>query len=174
MPFNLRIQGLTVMGRKRIDYRRLKRSQTYTVPEAAIALRVSIGTVRRWVRQGLPLIDDKRPHLIHGKAMHDWLTERLKERQVKCGPRQIYCCKCRDARDMLPGSAVIIHRNEKAASVRALCAECGTTMHRHCSKENADAWSIRPQPIARQTLTLIASSKSRPNDNFRISREKKI
>jgi hypothetical protein len=159
------------MVRARIDHRRLKRSQTYTVPEAAIAVRVSIGTVRRWVRQGLPLIDSNRPSLIHGKALHDWLHTKAKARKVKCGPRQIFCCKCQNARDFLPGSAVLIHRNEMAASVRALCVECGTTMYRHCSKANADDWLSCPRPLAGQTLTLIASNKSLHNDHFQTSEE---
>lgn len=147
------------MARTRIDRRRLKRTQTYTVPEAAASIGVSIGTVRRWVREGLPLIDDKRPQLIHGGAMREWLANKALARKVRCGPRQIYCCKCRDARDILPGSAVIIHRNEKAATVRALCIECGANMFRHCSKIDASIWMTAQHPLSRQTLTLIASRK---------------
>ena len=162
------------MARARIDHRRLKRTQTYTVPEAAIALRVSIGTVRRWIRDGLPLLDCIRPSLIHGKLLRDWLSAKAKARQVQCGPRQIYCCKCRDARDFLLGSAVIIHRNEKAASVRALCAECGTMMYRHCSKANADNWLSCTRPLARQTLTLVASNETRLNDDSQTYGEKQI
>jgi hypothetical protein len=154
------------MARTRIDHRRLKRSRTYTVLEAAQALRATIGTVRRWVRQGLPLIDETRPYLIHGKVMHDWMNERAKARKVQCGPRQIFCCKCQDARDILPGSAVIIHRNETKASVRALCQVCGTKMFRHCSKASADDWLTMQRPISGQALTLIASSNPLPNDHL--------
>lgn len=162
------------MVRKKIDCRRLKKSQTYTVPEAAQAVSVSIGTVRRWVRQGLPLIDENRPYLIHGKVMHDWLGAKAKARKVQCGPRQIYCCKCRDARDILPGSAIIIQRNETKASVRALCHVCGNKMFRHCSKANADAWLTFQRPLAGHALTLIASNATLPNDHLGAPQEKKV
>ena len=162
------------MARTRTDLRRLKRSQTYTVPEAAQAVGKSIGTVRRWVRGGLPLIDDNRPYLIHGKMMHDWLAAKTKARKVQCGPRQIYCFKCRDACDIIAGSAVIIHRNESKASVRAMCQICGTTMFRHCSNASANNWLTFQRPLSGQTLTLIASANPILNDQLNASNESSL
>jgi hypothetical protein len=139
--------------------RRIKSGRTYTAPELAVALGVATGTVRRWVRDGLPLIDSERPKLIHGGEFLTWHKAKQKARKIKCGPFQMYCCKCRAPRQLMLGSAVVIHRNEKSATVKALCAECGTAMNRHSSKENATEWVDAARPAKGQKLSLVASPK---------------
>jgi hypothetical protein len=144
----------------------MRQKQTYTVPEIAVALRVSVGTVRRWIRLGLPSIDDQRPKLVHGASLRQWLLDRREKRTVKCGPRQMYCCKCRDACEMLPGSAVVIHRNAKSASIKGLCIQCGTAMFRHCSKQDAASWIETRGPNTGHQPRLIASANPLVNDAF--------
>jgi hypothetical protein len=137
------------------------------VPELAAVLGVAVGTVRRWVRVGgIPLIDSERPKLINGGEFLIWYKAREQGRKVRCGPRQMYCCKCRDARDILPGSAIVIHRNEKSATVKALCVACGTTMNRHCSRQNAAEWAKLARPPKGHQPRLIASTNALVNDAF--------
>ena len=146
------------MTHRMVSSRRIKSGRTYTAPELAATLGVATGTVRRWVRAGMPLIDGERPKLIHGGEFLTWHKAKRKARKVKCGPFQMYCCKCRAPRQMMPGSAVVIHRNEKSATVKALCAECGTAMNRHCSKENATEWVDSTRPAKGQKPRLMAST----------------
>src|SRR6187401_1806311 len=109
------------MMRASPDVRRVRLARCYTVPELAAVLDISVGTARRWVRDGMPLIDRECPKLVQGGEFLTWFKLRRNARKVRCGPQQMYCCKCRDARQIMPGSAVIIHRNEKSASVKARC-----------------------------------------------------
>lgn len=153
------------MRRTQPDIRKIKRKHSYTVPEISGSLGVAVGTVRRWITAGLPTIDDQRPKLVHGSVLRLWLIERRKKRRVKCGPRQMYCFRCRDARNMLPGSAVVTNRNDKAASIKALCIECGSSMFRQCSKANAAEWINCSHAPTRHQPSLIASSKPLLHDH---------
>lgn len=146
------------MTRLGTSSRRIKSGRAYTVTELAAAMRVATGTVRRWVRDGMPLIDNERPKLIHGGEFLAWHKAKCEARKVKCGPFQMYCCKCRAPRQLLPGSAVVIHRNEKSATVKALCIECSTAMNRHCSKENATEWINSARPSKGHKPSLMAST----------------
>ena len=161
------------MKRTRLDVRRIRRTRCYTIPELAAVLRVSIGTARRWVREGMPLIDGEWPRLMQGGEFLEWFKARRDARKVKCGPRQMYCCRCRDARTIMPGSAVVIHRNEKTASVKALCVCCGAGMNRHCSKQNAAEWLDPARSSQGLQPRLLASTKPLVNDTMGDSPETK-
>jgi len=153
------------MRRGQPDLRRIRQKHSYTVPEISVSLRVAVGTVRRWITLGLPTIDDARPKLVHGSVLRKWLIDRRETRRTKCGPRQMYCFKCRDARDMLPGSAVTTNRNDKLASIEALCIACGSRMFRQCSKTNAADWLKFSRAPTRRQPSLIASNKPLLDDH---------
>lgn len=153
------------------DLRRIKQKHSYTVPDISASLGVTVGTVRRWIANGLPTIDDERPRLVHGSALRKWLVDRRKTRRTKCGPRQMYCFKCRDARDMLPGSAVTTHRNDKLASIEALCVACGSKMFRQCSKVNAAKWLQFSRAQTRHQPSLIASNEPLLDDRSKTPRK---
>lgn len=152
------------MRRGQPDLRRIKQKQCYTVPDISVALGVAEGTVRRWVAQGLPTIDDQRPKLVHGSVLREWLVEKRVNRRTKCGPRQMYCFKCRDARDLLPGSVITTNRNAKSAMIEALCTSCGSKMFRQCGKANAVEWLSLSRTQTRHKPSLIASNKPLLND----------
>lgn len=138
--------------RSRIDHRRIRPSITYTVPEIAKRLEIRTGTVRSWIRAGLPVIDSDRPKLVHGLALKDWLDARKADRARPCQPGEMYCLRCRTPRPPMPGSLVIVQRNSKTAMMTAHCAECRTRMNR--AANIADAL-IPTQPLrARKTGTL--------------------
>jgi excisionase family DNA binding protein len=57
------------MPNRRIDSRRIKIHQSYTVEEAADTLGTHKNTVRLWINeQGLPIVDERRPILLLGSA----------------------------------------------------------------------------------------------------------
>lgn len=158
--------GSEPMNRSRPDVRLIKQNRSYSIPELASLFGVRVETVRRWVRQGLPAIDDQRPKLIHGAQLREWLIAKRSKRRMKCGPRQMYCCKCRDAREMMPGSAVVTFRNEKSASIKAHCIVCGTSMFRQSSKTDAAHWIDMGGPEKGRKPSLVASSNPLTNDHF--------
>ena len=111
-------------------FRKIRLHSCYSVHEAASLLRVSPGTVRAWIRSGLPVLKGPKLILIPGDELKAWLKVRRAVRKQKCQPDQLYCCRCRGPRKAKPGSVVIVARNAKSVAIRALCASCDAKMNR--------------------------------------------
>lgn len=119
------------MGKHRADWRRVKRHRTYTVEDAAETLGVHKHTIRNWLKSGqLPAIDTKRPLLILGEALADFLMERRRQARRKCGRGQFYCLPCR--RPQTPAGNFAEYRSvpEVGGNLRAICPVCERFMHR--------------------------------------------
>jgi Helix-turn-helix domain len=65
------------MANRRIDPRRIKTHFSYTVEEAADALGVHKNTVRMWIKGGLAVADNRRPTVMSGAAIRDYLENRV-------------------------------------------------------------------------------------------------
>lgn len=117
-------------ARRRPSPRLVKQSVTYEVAEVAKLLDVHRNTVRRWLKEGLEPIDHRRPLLIHGATLKAFLAKRRQGRRQTCGPGEFYCFRCRAPRRPWGDTADLSFRNEKVARLAALCAVCGTPMHR--------------------------------------------
>ena len=115
---------------RRHDLRRVRKHTSYTVPEAAAVLGVAIGTVRKWRRDGLPALDERRPILIFGADLKSWLGERAKLRKRKCGFDEMYCFRCRAPQKPQLGTVRITPRNQKTLLVSGRCGQCGTKMNK--------------------------------------------
>ncbi len=119
--------------RKTPSWRAIKSHRSYTVDEAARALGLTKGTVRRWIRNGqLPALTDKRPHLIRGEDLKAFLKAR-KASKAKCRPDELYCVKCRAPRTPKGRQAQISAFNTTSGNLRGLCPICGTRMHKRVS-----------------------------------------
>ena len=117
-------------GSRRHNPHAVKLNRSYTVDEVARALGVSKPTIRRWIsKDGLPVIDDKRPILILGSDLIDFLKARTRPRS-RCGPGECYCVKCRAARPAAGGMAEFMSHTPSGGNLRAICESCGTLMHR--------------------------------------------
>src|SRR5262249_35590166 len=119
---------------RRPDWRRIKTLRSYTIDEAARALRVHRNAVRHWLKKcGLPAITDKRPYLIHGTDLVAFLKARQASQRQRCGPGQFYCLKCRQPR----GSAQDMVEYQAISPLRGvligLCPVCETLLRRFVS-----------------------------------------
>jgi hypothetical protein len=129
--------------------RGIKRHRNYTVEEVARALGVCRLTVRRMQKAGLPAITDRRPHLILGADLIDFLIGRRAKRAV-CQLSECYCFTCRKPREALGGMADLYIRSPKIGNLEALCAVCSKPMRKAVSLSRLDELnklfdlSIRP------------------------------
>jgi hypothetical protein len=83
------------VAQRRPNPRLAKIHRSYTVEEAARLLGVYKGTVRQWIKQGLSTCDDRRPLLILGGDLRDFLVKKRTQNKRPCKPGEVYCVRCR-------------------------------------------------------------------------------
>lgn len=118
------------MSKRHPNYRLVKTHRTYMVWEAAKLFDVHKNTVRMWIKQGLPVCDDRRPILILGKDLSAFLQARRVKNKRSCQPGEMYCLRCREpqkpAADMVEYQPV----TEKVGNLVGICPVCNTIMNR--------------------------------------------
>ena len=126
--------GADVPRRRCPGKRGVKIHRNYTVEEAARVLGVAKITVRRWIKGGLPALTDRKPTLILGSDLAQFLSERKTARQA-CQPHECFCVKCRRPRRPAADMAEFIPLTPILGNLRAICPTCGTLMHRRIRRE---------------------------------------
>lgn len=86
---------------KRPNHRVVRSARSYTIPEVAGVLGVSVGTVRSWVRSGLPAMVAQRPFLILGCELRDFLNARRAKFKASLQADELFCFSCKTARKPL-------------------------------------------------------------------------
>src|SRR5688500_10044042 len=80
----------------------------YSVDEIARLLKVSKGTVRRWLDAGLEAIDGPGLTLVRGHALREFLRQRRAKAKCPCGPGFLYCLRCRSRKQPAGGRADLV------------------------------------------------------------------
>lgn len=117
----------------RINWQRVKSLHTYTVEELASTVGSHRNTVRHWIKLGLPVIDSKRPTIMAGHAVREFLSKRRAARKRPCLPGQMYCLKCRHPRRPADGVAAFEPDTALTGALAATCGVCGGRMFRRVS-----------------------------------------
>ena len=124
------------MARTRLNPRRAKQHQTYTVEEVARLYAVHRNTVRSWIKGGgLTPLDGLRPTLVMGVTLREFLEVRRAKAKRPCPPGHLYCFSCRVPRAPALGMADFVAQAKGAGKLTAFCATCGTLMHRRARQE---------------------------------------
>lgn len=146
--------------------RGVKRHRSYTVDEAARATDACKGTVRRWLRNGLPAITDRRPTLILGEDLIAYLGNQKRPRQ-SCQPHECYCFSCRRPRSPAFAEVEFHPLSVSSGNMRALCAACGTIMHKRVAVSKLEQLrAILDVTIMQAGEHLSEMSDPCPNDHF--------
>ena len=120
------------MARHRPDRRRIKIHRCYTVEKAAGTVGMTRGTIRRWLKDGLPAIDGRKPILIRGVDMLDHLKAKAAPKH-SCPPGQCFCVKCKAVKSPDGAMAEYVPITNTSGNLRAFCPTCGNLMHRRTS-----------------------------------------
>ena len=117
---------------RRYNIRRVKIHRTYTPSEVAKLLGVHNHTVGRWIVSGLPLIERKRPYLIHGADLRAFLAARQPRKQpLRAG--EMYCLRCRAPKRPAGDMADLVPRSATTGTLIGICPTCVGIMHRAVS-----------------------------------------
>ena len=108
--------------------------RNYTVEDIANLLGKHKNTVRNWVKEGLPTIDDKqRPMLILGHVLRAFLKARQEKNKRPCKPGQLYCVRCRVPKFPAGGMADCKPITATIGNLEAICPDCDSIMNQRVS-----------------------------------------
>ena len=110
----------------RSNRHRIKSLRNYTIADTSLLLGVHRRTVREWINSGLPVLDQKRPLLIHGSDLKHFLSDRKQRRKQGCQPGELFCVKCRTATLPAGGMADYISVSPTRGSLSGICPMCNT------------------------------------------------
>ncbi len=159
------------MAGHRLDRRKLRRHHNYTVDEAARTIGAARGTVRRWLIKGLPAIRDRKPFLILGEDLADYMARKARAK-LSCPPGTCFCVKCRDVRRPAGNMAEFVPINARSGNFRALCPDCGNLMHRRTSIAQLEVIrSILDVAIVERQPRLTDSGQPSTNEHLREDRD---
>lgn len=105
--------------------------RNYTVEEVANLFSVHKNTVRLWVKDGLVTNDDKRPMLILGVELKQYLQSKRKVNKRKCLAYEIYCVRCREPQ--LPDGNMVDFEpiNCTMGRLIGLCPSCNGIINKY-------------------------------------------
>jgi hypothetical protein len=127
------------MGYRHPNPRLVKLHRNYSVEDIARLFGMHKNTVRNWLKQGLPAIDDRRPTLILGQDLSRFLQERRQKAKQACGPGRIYCIACRAPKDPAGQMAECIPTGPHVGNLRGICPDCDRLVYRRVNLAKIDA-----------------------------------
>ena len=113
--------------------RRVKIHRSYTVEEIALLLEVHKNTVRAWLKLGLSVCDNKRPSLILGRDLANFLQAKRSKNKQHCQADEMYCLRCRVPRKPAGNMVECEPKTEKIGNLIAICPTCEAMMNRRVS-----------------------------------------
>lgn len=158
------------MKKRRYNPNLAKMHRNYTVEEAADLYGVFKGTVRNWIKAGLPVLDDKRPMLILGcdlAAFHQ--AKRTKDKR-KCQLGEMYCVRCRAPKRPALGMADYKPVTGTMGNLIAICPDCNSIMNRRASLAKLEQFRGKMDITMPQALQHIVDS-NHPSVNSDLKQE---
>ena len=110
---------------KRYKISRIKANRSYEIEEAALVLGVTPQTIRQWIKQGLPALTERRPFLILGWQLIEFLKMKRKKRARPLGPGEFYCTTCQKPRRPDKGIVEVAVSEDGRRTAKSRCEVCG-------------------------------------------------
>jgi len=121
------------MRKRHPNHRLAKIHRNYTVEEVANLFGMHKNTVRAWVKSGLPTSDDRRPTLIMGRDLCEFLEKKKTKNKCTLKPGEIYCVRCRAPVSPDGNIADCELLTETQGNLIGICPSCESMIYRRIS-----------------------------------------
>jgi hypothetical protein len=127
---------------KRLHGRRIRSHRSYTVKELSKLLVLAENTVRRWIKDSLPTVQVRRPTLILGRDLKQFLDRKRSARKRRCPSGYLFCVRCREPK--IPAGSMVdwLPSVSGTGLLQGICPSCGSLIHRAASTANAARFEV--------------------------------
>jgi excisionase family DNA binding protein len=154
--------GGKVMPRRPSPHR-IKTHLIYTTWEAAQKLGCHKQTVIRWIKdKGLKADTSKRPWLIKGADLKQFLGDKRRSRKQKLALNQLYCLGCKVPRVPFENIADYVQNSSATGMLRGLCPECSALMNKVIRRSDLEAIRAKLDVTIQQALPRLVSRTDAP------------
>lgn len=109
------------------NHNRIKKNYSYSVAEACETLRVHKNTFLSWIKkEGLKATDGKKPFLVHGSDLKEFLQKRQDAQKVKCKDDELFCTKCQRPQRPFGNLIDVFLLTKTRGNLQGLCSICDT------------------------------------------------
>ena len=119
---------------KRVSVQKVKKDRHYTYEEAADLLRLTSHTVRSWRPKGLSVMDSRKPHLILGEALIEYVERNKTKRSLQLCVDQMLCFTCKAPRRPLGGLVDYVPFTDTRGRLVGLCEVCEGSVQKFATK----------------------------------------
>ncbi len=126
---------------KRANPMAVKAALTYDINEAALALDKTPATIRNWHKDGLVVMSSRKPFLISGAAIQEYLRARYKAAKRPLGPDQLFCPSCRAGRKPWAMAVTITPMASSTSLLKGVCESCASGCTRMIANRNVDTFA---------------------------------
>lgn len=103
----------------------VKASRTYDVLEAARALNRTPATIRNWIKDGLEVLASRKPYLILGQAIRDYIRSKTAGRKSPLAPDELFCLSCKTGRKPRNMAVDVVFQTQQTLRLSGRCGACG-------------------------------------------------
>ena len=153
---------------KRLNPNLVKLHRNYTVEEAADLFPVHKNTVRSWIKDGLPVCDDKRPILILGQDLRGYIQSKRTNNKRPCKLFELYCLKCR--KPQTPFGMLVDYEptTDRTGCLVGLCPDCNNKINKFIKNDQLTLISEKLDITFAKPLKHINKSSNPPlNSDFK-------
>jgi len=157
------------MAKRHPNHNHVKSHRSYTVEEIARLFGIHKHTVRNWVnKDGLEVIDRKRPMVIHGQDLRAFIKKRREKNKQPCNTGELYCLRCRVPKFPAGNVADYLPVTDKFGNLKAICPDCESIMNQRVSLARIGEFCKKIDiRFPKEQQHIVDSAKPTVNSNLR-------
>lgn len=118
---------------KRVNPMAVRANRSYDVDEAARALGVTTGTIRNFIKDGLIVMTSRKPYLMMGWAIRDYLRAKYARAKKPLAVDELFCTSCQVGRQPVDLMVSIASVGSATSNLKGVCRVCGSGCRRMIS-----------------------------------------